>query len=147
MIGKRDGFSLIELMFVTALMAVLAGISMPLIGAGMTRYALTTASQQVAATIRAARVQAVGRNQALRVHFENDAATYQVLDAADDPVGMLMSLPSGAQFAAVSNDIEFDTSGRLGDPALAPITIVVGNGNAPDNRTIAVSASGRVQLR
>jgi prepilin-type N-terminal cleavage/methylation domain-containing protein len=147
MIGKRHGFSLIELMLVTALMTLMAGVSVPLIVAGMKRYTVISGSQQVAGEIRSVRMQAVARNKTLKVHFESGGGTFQVLDTADNPVAAPMSLPPGARFADVSSDIEFDSSGRLGDPAIAPITIVVGNGHQPGNRTITVSANGRVQLR
>lgn len=146
MLWERGGFSLIELMLVTGLIAVMAGISVPLIAAGMTRYAVISACQQVAGAIRSVRVQAVARNRSLKVHFETDAGTYQVLDAAGEAVGVLASLPTGARFADVSHDIEFDPSGRLADPSLAPITIAVSNGNESNTRIVTVSANGRVRL-
>jgi hypothetical protein len=109
------------------------------------QYAVISASQQVAGAIRTARVQSVSRNQPLQVHFDAEAGSYQVLDDAGAAVGSLLFLPQGAQFVDADTDIEFDTSGRL-DPALAPITVVVGNGDAENNRSITVTASGRVQL-
>ena len=147
MLRRRHGFSLIELMLVTGLIAVIAGVSVPLIAAGMKRYAVISASHQVAATIRSVRVQAVGTNRYLTVHFETEAGTYQVYDAAGNAVGVATSLPTGAQFADVSHDIEFAPSGRLADPAMAPVNITLGQDNASDNRIIIVSANGRVQLR
>ena len=68
---RTDGFSLIELMIVVGLIAVLAGVAAPAVAAGMRRYSLITASQQIASTIRAARYQAVGRNVRLRVRFNH----------------------------------------------------------------------------
>ena len=144
--ARENGFSLTELMIVGALVGVMAAIAVPAIGGAMQQYAVINASQQVASAIRAARVQAVGKNQLLHVHFDAEAETYQVLDAADMAVGSLFSLPEGTQFVDADTDIEFSTSGRLQNPGLAPITVVVGNGDDAQNRTITVTSSGRVEL-
>ena len=143
---RENGFSLVELLIVGALVGVLAAIAFPTIAGAMQQYTVISASQQVVSAIRAARVQAVGKNQVLQVHFEAGAGTYQVQDAADQPMGPLMSLPVGAQFVAAATDVEFDTSGRLVAAVAAPVTVVVGNGDAARNRTISVTRSGRVQL-
>jgi hypothetical protein len=115
----------------------------------MTRYALNNASQRVVGTIRAARGQAVARNRVTRVRFNFPAAgQYQILDSADAALGSVQMLPNGAAFGAISGAVEFNTSGRathVGGGA-APVTIVVSNGVAAQNRTITISSSGRVQL-
>lgn len=141
---RTDGFSLIELMIVVGLIGLVAGMSAPTITAGMRRYTLISATRQVVSTIRAARYQAVGRNQPLRVRFNYPASRqYQVLDEADAAVGEVQYLPDGASLFA-SGDLEIDTSGRVtptagGSPAQAVVT------NMYETRTITVSASGRVQ--
>ncbi len=143
-----DGFSFIELLIVAGLVGVLAGVAAPSITAGLRRYSLISASQQVVSTIRSARHQAVGRNAILRVRFDHPAVgQYQVLDAADAAVGDVQFLPTGAAFGAVSGDIQIATSGRVTDLAATPTaaTIVVSNDDG-QSRTITVSASGRVQL-
>ena len=143
-----DGFSLIELMIVAGLIAVLAGVAAPSIDAGMRRYSLITASQQVVSTIRLARHQAIGRNAILRVRFDYPAAgQYQVLDAADAAIGSVQFLPEGANFGTVSGDLQITTSGRVTDLLGNPTTetIVVSNDDN-QTRTITVSPSGRVQL-
>ena len=77
----------------------MAGVAAPSIDAGMRRYSLITASQQVVSTIRSARNQAIGRNAILRVRFDYPATgQYQVLDAADAAVGSVQFLPEGANF-------------------------------------------------
>lgn len=144
-----DGFSFIELVIVMGLISILAGVAVPAIAAGMRRYSLMTASQQVVSTIRAARAQAVVNNMRLRVRFNYPATgQYQILDAADAAVGDVQYLPQGADFGAVSGDIEITTSGRVEEPVVGTPTtetIVVSNDDG-QSRTITVSASGRVQL-
>jgi len=147
--AREDGFSLIELMIVVALIATLAAITVPAVTGAMTRYALISASQQVVSTIRSARVQAVGKNRVARVRFNFPAAgQYQAVDSAGVALGSAQTLPNGAAFGAVSGDVEFNTSGRathVGGGA-APVTVVVSNGTVAQNRTITISASGRVLL-
>ncbi len=145
---RADGFSLIELMIVAGLIAVLASVAAPSIAAGMRRYSLMTASQEVVSTIRSARHQAVGRNAILRVRFDHPAVgQYQVLDAADAAVGDVQFLPSGAEFDSVSGDIEISTSGRV-TPLAGPATLatIVVSNDDNQTKTITVSASGRVRL-
>ena len=170
-------------MIVVALAAVLAAVAVPAVAAGMKRYVVISASQQVAGAIRAARFQAVAKNRALRVRFNcpedgqyrvvevvNDAAIdddearcetgdypYPAPDSDPDTVpnadGPVQYLPDGAEFGD-ADDLEIDTSGRVtpqtGCPncadGVAPGTIVVSNGDEDQDRTITVSASGRVQL-
>ena len=147
--ARRDGFTLIELMLVVGLIAVLAAATAPSIAGGMRRFTLTTASQQVASTIRTARYQAVGKNMTVRVRFDYpDEGQYQILDGSDaDVISSAKLLLKGAAFSAVSDDIEIDPQGRVtavgGSPM--PVTIVVG-GPDVDTRTISVSRSGRVEL-
>jgi prepilin-type N-terminal cleavage/methylation domain-containing protein len=145
-LARADGFTLIELMIVAALVAVMAGIAIPAIAGAMSQYTVISASQQVVSTIRSARVQAVGKNQILKVNFDPAAGTLQVQDAADQPIGPPTALPVGALFVAADTDVQFDTSGRLVAAIAAPVTVVVGNGDAARNRTITITRSGRVQL-
>lgn len=142
----------------------------------MKRFSLISASQQVVSTIRLARYQAVGKNKTLRVRFNCPAADqYRIVELTGDagidgagnrcdetvypfpapdanPAtlpnldGAVQYLPNGADFSAVSGDLEINTSGRVTALAGAlPATIEVSNQDA-ETKTIRVSASGRVEL-
>ena len=146
--GRSDGFTVIELLLVAGLISVLAAATVPSIIQGMRRYALLTASQQVASTIRTARYQAVGKNRTLRVRFDYPSdGQYQILDDADaDVISPARLLMNGAAFGAVSGDLEIDPQGRVTALAGAlPASIVVSGADSA-TRTISVSRSGRVEL-
>jgi prepilin-type N-terminal cleavage/methylation domain-containing protein len=138
------GFTLIETLIVVALVAILAGVSAPVVAGGMARYNLTTAGQQVASTIRAARFQAVGRNIALKVRLNFPAAgQYRIVQDADDaPAGDVQTLPTGITFSAPV-DVRVSPAGRF----LADAPFRITNGTVATDRVITVARSGRVTLQ
>jgi prepilin-type N-terminal cleavage/methylation domain-containing protein len=138
------GFTLIEALVVMALISVLAGMTAPAVSAGIDRYEVISASQQVAGTIRTARYQAVGKNMILRVRFDYpEAGQFQIVDADDAAIGLVQYLDDDIQFGDFT-DLEFSTSGRLTSGVAA--TIVITNGDADQNRTVVVSKNGQVEL-
>ena len=141
---RADGFSLIEILLAMGLIAVMAGVTAPVITAGMRRYTLRSSVQEVVSTIRAARYQAVGKNRTIRVRFNYPANNqYQVLDGADAAVGDVQYLPARASVFA-SGDLEIDTSGRV-TPLAGPLPAMIIATNTYETISITVSASGRVQ--
>ena len=147
------GFTLIETLVVVALVAVVAGISAPVVAGGMARYNLTSAAQQVASTIRSARFQAVGRNARIQIVFNAgsrqysrqvwDGAAWQAVTLAGNAGADVATLPAGISFGAgLPANVEFGTDGRA--TAAAVVTVTDGNGS---NRTITLATSGRVTLQ
>jgi prepilin-type N-terminal cleavage/methylation domain-containing protein len=138
------GFTLIEALVVMALISVLAGMTAPAVSAGMDRYEVISASQQVAGTIRSARYQAVGKNMILKVRFDYpDAGQFQTVDADDAAIGSVQYLDDDIQFGDFT-DLEFSTSGRLTSGVAA--SIVITNGDEDQNRMVVVSKNGQVEL-
>lgn len=145
------GFTLIEALIVVGLVAIVAGATAPIVAAGMSQYTVTSASHQVASTIRAARFQAVGRNTNVRVVFDLEADAYETEfwdtgTASWQPLNQEQPLTGGVSFDAAPANVEFGTDGRMPAGAAAA-TISVTNGNANQNRTVAVATNGRVQLQ
>lgn len=138
------GFTIIETLLVVALISVLAGMTAPAVSAGMDRYEVISASQQVAGTIRSARYQAVGKNMILKVRFDfPEVGQFQIVDADDAAIGVVQHLDDDIQFGAFT-DLEFSTSGRLTSGVAA--SIVITNGDVDQNRTVVVSKNGQVEL-
>jgi prepilin-type N-terminal cleavage/methylation domain-containing protein len=134
------GYTLVEVMMVTAVMAIIAGVAVPPIAAGMRRYALNNAAQQVASAIRSARYTAVAKNTDVRVRFNCPAdnqyrvvevtgvtaidtnadrcstASYPYPDAdltaLPNVDGPVLVLPSGTELGDVDN-LHIDTEGRV----------------------------------
>lgn len=144
--SQAAGYSLIEIMVAAALVAVLAGVAVPMVAAGVERYTLISASQQVASTIRAARFQAVGRNRVNYVRFDYPASgQYQIREmvgGVEVDGGDVQNLPNGVSFGDGAVDVQITAAGRVTTGS----TIVVSNGDAAQDRTITVSQSGRVVL-
>ncbi len=141
---RTAGFTLIETLLVVAMVSVLAGMTAPVVSAGLDRYEVISTSQQIAGTIRSARLQAVGRNMVLRVRFDYpDAGQFQIVDADGNPVGQVQYLDDDITFGDFT-DLEFSTAGRLTSGVAA--SIVITNGDEAQNRTIAVSKNGQVEL-
>jgi len=143
---REAGFSLLEILLVVGVVGVLTAITVPMIAGAMDRYEVTSASQQVASTIRTARLQAVARNRNTRVRFDFPAAgQYQteVQDPGWTPLGAVQLLPPDVSFGAAAT-VQFGPNGRLVGAAAA---ITLTNGNAGSDRTINVTASGRIELQ
>jgi prepilin-type N-terminal cleavage/methylation domain-containing protein len=138
------GFTIIETLLVVALISVLAGMTAPAVSAGMERYELISASQQIASTIRSARYQAVGKNMILKVRFDYpEAGQFQIVDADDTAMGFVQYLDDDIEFGEFT-DLEFNTSGRLTSGVAA--SIVITNGDDDQNRSVVVSKTGQVEL-
>jgi prepilin-type N-terminal cleavage/methylation domain-containing protein len=138
------GFTLIETLMVVAIIGILAGFTAPAVSAGMDRYELISASQQVAGTIRSARYQAVGKNMILKVRFDYpEAGQFQIVDADDIAMGSVQYLDDDIEFGEFT-DLEFSTSGRLTSGLAA--SVVVTNGDDDQDRTVVVSKNGQVEL-
>ena len=60
---RLHGLSLLELLIVLALMAILAGITLPMFGPGVSTSALRGAARQVASGLRSARSEAVAQRR------------------------------------------------------------------------------------
>ena len=83
---NEAGFSLAEVMVVSAITMLTVGVAAPTITSGLRAYSLNTAAQTVASTVRSARFQAVTKNRTFRVRFNCPAANQmRVVEVVNNP--------------------------------------------------------------
>lgn len=106
-IGKR-GFSLLELVLVSAIVAIFAAIAVPRYGSASGRYRLDLAARRVAADLRLAQSYAKTSSSSCTVVFDAATERYQItnLPAPDGASGSyqvtLLAEPYRAELLSVS---------------------------------------------
>src|SRR5204863_10044999 len=93
---RTAGFSLVELMTVTAIIAIIAGIAVPLMVNLVEAIKLGESTREVEREIQTARMLAVSSNQPIRIRFDCPAAKqYRITELVGTP-----STPAAADNAA-----------------------------------------------
>ena len=169
---RQQGFTLIDIMFTVALLGVLMAVTVPGATTASRRYHLLSATREVAAQVRVARLKAVTANRTMRVRFNCPAAgQYRVVevvnnaaidDAADrcssttypypdpnpaalpDLDGPVMVLRGGITFDGVQ-DLDIAPTGRV-TALTGAVPATIGVRNSYETQNVTVSATGRVQV-
>jgi len=81
---KKDGFSLLELMIVLAIMAIVSTIAAPNFMNYLAERRLNGAARQVMSDLMSARQKAVGQGHEFKVFFNGDKHSYTILDDANN---------------------------------------------------------------
>ena len=83
---RHSGFSLIEVLFVVALVGIVSVIGMPLLGQMAGSIDLGEAARQVERELQSARITAVSANQPMRVQFNcPDVRQYRMVELIGTP--------------------------------------------------------------
>jgi general secretion pathway protein H len=92
--ATRDaaGFSLLELLVVLMLMAIIAAVTLPIFGPGVSTTDLKRATREVAAGLRLARGQAIAQRTEATLELDVAARTFRV-----PPDPRLHTMPSGIE--------------------------------------------------
>lgn len=125
-----QGFSLIEMLIVVAIIAVLAGVSLPAIGQYVRNYRLRGAAQQVSSQLQSARAKAIATNTNAGVSlFVVDFDSYRFVQedlVAAEARSPLWDLPLGVRFVVTAApgagpSIRFNRMGGFCNPGVGPL--------------------------
>jgi prepilin-type N-terminal cleavage/methylation domain-containing protein len=158
-----EGFSLVELMVVVAILGLVAAAVAPSLIRMARRNRLRSAAAEIQSTLLAARMRAVKRNQPASVYVVPAAGSVSTheLDTIEADAPSPTPTPSPVHRMLLAGDVvrfvwlppgqkvTFDGNGRcIWPPASEPTPIVVeGAGSAAPNQiTIKTSLTGRVEV-
>ncbi len=146
---NHKGVTLIELIVVFVIIAIMASLLVPGIGAWLPSYRLRTATRDIASTFRGAQMRAISECVPYTVSF-NSAETSVPNNTGYAYAGIVRNLPPG--ITVVSNTLQdfravfnTDSTCALGAATSASITLQNARGS---RRSITISsATGRLTIQ
>ncbi len=155
-----EGFSLVELLVVVAILGLVAAAMAPSLLQMMRRNRLRSAAAEIQSTLLAARMRAVKRNLPASVFVipAAGAVAAHELDTIEadppsptptpNPVNRLLLAGDVIRFVSLpaNQKVTFDGNGRLLGPPPTPIVIEGAGSAAPNQIAIRTSRTGRVEV-
>jgi len=147
-IRKGNGFTLVELMIVIAVMGIMMTIAIPSYQTFMAQRRLNGAAREVMSELMASRMQAITKNNRFRVFFL-DATNYQILDDANN--NNAVDTGEATQMKNIQTNYHDVTLSRTADPIFHPrgtaslgtrVTLT----NSRGSKYVFVALNGRVRI-
>ncbi len=113
--NSEFGFSIIEIVFVVAMIAILGSVAIIQLQPSIDKYRLVSSANMVASEMNAGRALAISRNWAYEAQFDTNANTIRVVDPSNSSnhPRMAKSLDPGISFSLVpSPSIRFYARGH-----------------------------------
>ncbi|HEV7731564.1 MAG TPA: GspH/FimT family pseudopilin [Candidatus Binatia bacterium] len=141
MVARSSGFTVVELMACTALLAVVVGTTVVRLPPLVASVRLAGAAHRLAAVLRQARGRALERNTRMEIHFDSAARRWDVREFGGLPLEA-QALPDGVSFTTLPAGarVRFSTIGTADN---ATITLAAGSGS----RRVVVNQRGRVRVQ
>ncbi len=148
--GLRDqkGFTLAEMMTVTAVLAIMAAVAVPNLKAYTLQSRLNGAARQVMSELMGSRMKAVSQNSKVKVFFSDHE--YRICDDAngdgtvDDGEGTVLTRDIQNDYPGVTLSATANPVFLLNGTAIGA-TITISNGVA--TKSVSVASTGRVLIQ
>ena len=113
--NRESGFSIIEIVFVVAMIAILGSVTIMQLQPSIDKYRLVSSANMIASEMNAGRALAISRNWAYEAQFDTNANTIQVVDPShsSNHPRIAKNLEPGITFSTVpSPSIRFYARGH-----------------------------------
>jgi Tfp pilus assembly protein FimT len=142
---NHEGVTLIELVVVFVIIAIMAGLLVPNIGAWLPNYRLRSATRDVVSTMRTAQVKAVSTNLEYRVSFNTQSFWLERGDQSSGSTnwateGAVQILPTGITIS-VGGNVQFNTNSTS---STASVTLT--NTKGAQKKITITAATGRAKI-
>ena len=119
---KKSAFTLIEILLVMAVMAVIAGLTVPSFGRSFKALKLKKTAEDVAFLMRYAQSRAVSKSQTLSLAFNSERSQYWISQGATDDMssgrisshlGRPRKIPTGVDVELEQESMSFHPDGSI----------------------------------
>jgi prepilin-type N-terminal cleavage/methylation domain-containing protein len=143
---NKKGVTLVELIVVFVIIAIMAGLMAPNIGAWLPSYRLRSATRDIASTFRGAQMRAVSECTSYTVSF-NSADTHVPNNTGYLYAGTVRTLPPG--ITIVSNTLQNFCATFNADSTCtsAPANITLQNTKGAQRKITILSSTGKVTIQ